>query len=197
MELNNTYRKKMLHAIIYFTKKVKNPTKVKIFKLLFFSDFEHFKETGNSITNLDYYAYDFGPVPKHLYEEISDNKVPEDFSPYITLLPFKSEESGKQGAIFKVKEKIKPDLTIFSPRQQRVLEKFADMFRDVDAKMISDISHFKNHPWDKTKNEKGLFNKIEYILALDDESKISVEDAMEAMKEREEMFKVFPLKKTI
>ncbi|MBI4547824.1 MAG: SocA family protein [Ignavibacteriae bacterium] len=192
MNLTNTYRKKLLNAVIYFAKKVKNPSKVKIFKLLYFADFEHFKETGRSITNLDYYAYGFGPVPKDFYDELEDNKVPNDFAKSIALVPFKSEESGKEGAMFKVKEKVKPDLSVFSPRQQRILEKFADIFRDVDAKLISDVSHFHNHPWDKTKREKGLFAKIDYALALDKDSKVSLDDAMEAVKERQEMLKAFP-----
>lgn len=192
MNLTNTYRKKLLNAVIYFAKKVKNPSKVKIFKLLYFADFEHFKETGRSITNLDYYAYDFGPVPKDFYDELKDNKVPNDFAKSIALVPFKSEESGKEGAMFKVKEKVKPDLSVFSPHQQRILEKFADMFRGVDAKLISDVSHFHNHPWDKTKKEKGLLAKIDYALALDKDSQVSLEDATEAVKERQEMLKAFP-----
>jgi uncharacterized phage-associated protein len=193
MNLTNTYRKKLLNAVMYFAKKVKNPSKVKIFKLLYFADFEHFKQTGRSITNLDYYAYDFGPVPKDFYEEIKHDTVPDDFAKSLALIPFQSEESGKKGAMFKVKEKVKPDLSVFSPRQLRILEKFADIFRDVDAKLISDISHFHNHPWDKTKKEKGLFAKIDYTLALDKDARVSLEDAMEALKEREEMLKAFPL----
>lgn len=192
MKLTNTYRKKLLNAVIYLAKKVKNPSKVKIFKLLYFADFEHFKETGRSITNLDYYAYDFGPVPLDFYEEIKDNNVPDDFKKLLTLVPFHSEESGKKGAMFKNKEKVKPDLTVFSPRQQRILEKYADMFRDIDAKLISDISHFQNHPWDKTIKEKGMFAKIDYTLALDKDAKVSLDDAMEAVKERREMLKTFP-----
>lgn len=197
MNLTNTYRQKLLNAVIYFARKVKNPSKVKIFKLLYFIDFDHFKQTGQSITNLDYYAYDFGPVPLDFYREISENKVPKDFSQYLALMPFTSEESGKQGALFKVKEKKQYDLSVFTPRQQKIIEKYADIFRDVDAKLISDISHLKNHPWDKTIKEKGYREKIDYTLALDDEAKVSLEDALEAVKEREEMLKAFPPKKTI
>ena len=63
MKLNNTYRQKLLIAIIYFTKNVKKPSKVKIFKLLYFLDFKHFQQTGRNVTNLDYFALEFGPVP--------------------------------------------------------------------------------------------------------------------------------------
>ncbi|MFC1858011.1 Panacea domain-containing protein [Thermodesulfobacteriota bacterium] len=40
-------------------------------KLLYFLDFIHFKHTGKSVTGLDYYAWQMGPVPRDLYEEIS------------------------------------------------------------------------------------------------------------------------------
>lgn len=64
MNIKNSYREKLLHAILFFSSRVKTPSKVKIFKLLYFLDFEHFKETGRSVTNLDYYAMTLGQFPK-------------------------------------------------------------------------------------------------------------------------------------
>src|SRR5262245_53794223 len=99
MQLNNTYRAKLLNAILFFVKKVKFPSKVKIFKLLFFLDFEHFKQTGRSVTNLDYYAWDFGPVPKDFFIELCKaGQVPEDFKNELNLMGFKAEYSSKEGA---------------------------------------------------------------------------------------------------
>ncbi len=195
MMLNNSYRKKLLHAVVYFANKVKKPSKVKIFKLLYFLDFEHFRQTGKSVTNLDYFAYDFGPVPKDFYEEVCDNEVPEDFAEHMTILPFESEETGKKGGVFKAKTKA--DLTVFSPREQEILEKLSFTFKDTDARQISDISHFKNHPWDKTIKQKGKLAKIEYALALDSEALVSPDDALETTNERQEMLKNFPLKPRI
>lgn len=195
MMLNNSYRKKLLHAVLYFAGKVKNPSKVKIFKLLYFLDFEHFRQTGKSVTNLDYFAFDFGPVPRDFYQEVGDNEMPEDFAEFMTILPFESEETGKKGGIFKVKAKA--NLTVFSPREQEILEKLVFMFKDVDAKKISDISHFRNHPWDNTIKQHGKLAKIEYSLALDNEALVSPDDALETTNERQEMLKNFPLKPRI
>ncbi len=195
MKLNNTYREKLARAILYFTKNVKNPSKVKIFKLLYFLDFEHFKQTGRSVTNLDYFAYDFGPVPKDLYQEICDNIVPKDLAELVTIVPFASEESGKKGGMFSAKPKAKLDLSVFTPREKKILENLAFTFKDVDAKLISDVSHFKNHPWDRTIKNKGKLQKIDYDLAIDSDAKISLEDALRASQERQEMIKAFPLKK--
>ena len=195
MQLNNTYREKLLNAVIFFSKNVKFPSKLKIFKLLYFLDFKHFKETGKSVTNLDYYALDFGPVPISFYDEISDNEVPQDFSKFITIDPFKSDNTGKKGGI--IKPKSKPNLKIFTPREQRIMKDLADIFRDVDAKVISDVSHFKNHPWDKTRKEKGINKKIDYLLAIDNEANLSLEEAIRMVKEREELLRAFPLKNKI
>ena len=104
MRLNNTYREKLLNAILFFCKNTQKQSKVKIFKLLYFLDFQHFKETGRSVTNLDYQALDFGPVPEDFYREIKDDEVPDDFSESLALVPFSNSETGKSGAIFKAKK---------------------------------------------------------------------------------------------
>jgi len=197
MKLNNTYRKKLLNAIIYFTKNVKKPSKVKIFKLLYFLDFKHFQQTGKNVTNLDYYALDFGPVPRSFYEEVSNNEVPDDFAPFICIQEFESEHSGKKGGIFKVKSKVSEDLKVFSPREQKIINELSEIYKDVDAALISEISHFKNHPWDKTIKSKGVNKKIDYELAIDNDSAINFEEAEEIVKERQEMLNAFPLKERI
>ena len=63
-------REKLINTIIYFADKVDKCGKVKLFKLLYFLDFEHYKLTGRSVTGLDYYAWKMGPVPVALYDEI-------------------------------------------------------------------------------------------------------------------------------
>jgi len=197
MKLNNTYRQKLLNAIIYFTKNVKKPSKVKIFKLLYFMDFKHFQQTGRNVTNLDYFALEFGPVPLSFYEEVNNNEVPIDFSSVLCIQPFESENSERKGGMFKVKPNIKEDINVFSPREQKIIKELTEIYKDVDAKLISDISHFKNQPWDKTIKVKGLNKKIDYELALDKDSEINFEDAEELINERQEMLKAFPLKERI
>ncbi len=52
-------RAKLLNSIIYFLSNTKSCGKTKLFKLLYYLDFMHFRETGRSVTNLDYYAWNF------------------------------------------------------------------------------------------------------------------------------------------
>src|SRR5690625_2433225 len=68
--LKNYSREKLINAIIYFTRNTRHCYKTKLFKLLYFLDFEHYKDTGRSVTGLTYYAWEMGPVPRDLYHEL-------------------------------------------------------------------------------------------------------------------------------
>ncbi len=63
-------REKLINAVLYFATKTKFCGKTKLFKLLYFLDFEHYKKTGRSVTGLRYCAWGKGPVPVSLYEEM-------------------------------------------------------------------------------------------------------------------------------
>ena len=49
-------REKLLNAIIYFLRETKHCHTLKLFKLLNFADFEHFRQKGRTITGLEYRA---------------------------------------------------------------------------------------------------------------------------------------------
>ena len=68
-------REKLINAILYFASNTQHCGKVKLFKLLYLLDFAHFRETGRSVTGLDYRAWKMGPVPFILLQEWDD---PED-----------------------------------------------------------------------------------------------------------------------
>lgn len=193
--LNNIYREKLLNAILFFAKEVKHPSRVKMFKLLYFLDFLHFKETGRPVTNQNYYAWQFGPAPRDLWEELKSGQVPEDFKPYLSIETYRTDDD-KQGFNFRAK-KGPPDLSVFTPRERGILEKVAFIFRDATPSQMTEISHLPREPWDRTIKEKGDGALISYLLALEDAGPISEEEAKEVQREREEMFKNFPLKPTI
>ena len=165
-----------------------------MFKLLYYLDFLHFKETGRPVTNQNYSAWKFGPAPKDLWLELKDGKVPKDFKSYLTIETYKLKED-RQGSNFKAKKS--PDLSVFTPREKDILEKVSFIFKDVTPTQVTEISHLPNQPWDKTIKEKGEGALIDYFLALDKDALVSEEEAKEIQKEREEMFRNFPIKPTI
>ena len=67
--LINHEREKLINAIIYFAQHTQYLGKIKLFKLLYLLDFEHFRQTGQSVTGLTYSAWKYGPVPVALAQE--------------------------------------------------------------------------------------------------------------------------------
>ncbi len=192
--LNNIYREKLLNAILFFAKKVKHPSRVKMFKLLYFLDFMHFKQAGRPVTDQKYYAWDYGPAPRDLWEELKSKMLPEDIRQCLSIKPF-ATEADRQGFNFIAKKSA--DLSVFSPREKEILENLALIYKDATPSEMSEISHLANEPWDRTIKEKDKGALIDFLLALDKDSLISEEEAKEIQEEREEMFKNYPLKPTI
>lgn len=194
MVLNNTYREKLLNAILYFSNNVSKPTKIKIFKLLYFLDFEHFYQTGKSVTTLEYFAFERGPVPRTLYKEIENNDIPRDFQNHFEIEQIETK-SGNLGNLFYSKHE--PDLSVFSPREKKIMFKLANYYKDFNADDMSEESHLKNHPWDITIREKGENTRIDYKLVLDNNSKINPAWVTQINNEREEVLNNFRLKNRI
>ncbi len=177
------HREKLINAIIYFARNTKYCGKTKLLKLLYFFDFSHFKKTGKSVTGLDYYAWEMGPVPKDLFEELSGNMKP-DMTAAIQDLP---EEGFQQ-----IQPKKKFDNQYFSNKEMKLLDDIAFIFKDAKAEAMVETSHLKNEPWDRTFKEKGDFKKIDYMLAVDSEVvSLPYNEAMERQEERAEMIKLF------
>ena len=65
----NSSRQKLINAIVFFASNTQFCGKIKLFKLLYLMDFEHFGKTGKSVTGFEYEAWKFGPVPTALMEE--------------------------------------------------------------------------------------------------------------------------------
>lgn len=180
-------REKLINSIIYFLNNTKNCGKTKLFKLLYYLDFMHFRETGRSVTGLDYYAWDFGPVPKKLYDEI--NNPPADLKENV-FIPAKADKNDKSFVEIKAKKKF--DDKYFTKRELRIMEKVACIFKDAKAEDIMEASHLPNHPWDKTIKTKGEKAKIDYTLALDNtEGSLSLEEVLERLKDKEAIKKAF------
>src|SRR3990172_10342044 len=189
---SNIYRTKLLYAILFFAKNTKFANTTKICKLLYFFDFKHFKQTGYPSIGLQYFAFEKGPVPKSLWLEVKDCKVPDDFKEKLALLSYKDEYDPNFKEIeFKAIQS--PDMSVFTPREKKILEELAFVYKDVKAKEISEISHLKNQPWDITKKEKGINAPIDYLLALDNDDEVDKEEAKESLKEHFEIIKNFSL----
>jgi uncharacterized phage-associated protein len=190
----NTYRKKLLNATLYFAKNTKHVNLTKLSKLLYFLDFTHFKQTGYPSIGLQYYAFDWGPVPRDFWSEIKDGNVPEDFKGKLALIPKIDELDEKKGTEIRAIEN--PDLTIFTPREMKILKYLADVFRDARGKDISEVTHLPNQPWDVTRRRSGKNKLIDYLLAIDEKAEVNLDEARDSLKEHFEVVQNFSIEPT-
>ncbi|KHD06777.1 hypothetical protein PN36_20930 [Candidatus Thiomargarita nelsonii] len=160
-------RDKLIQAIIFFSKETKWCGKTKLFKLLYLLDFEHFKQTGRSVTGMDYYAWEMGPVPVVLAEEW-DNFKP-DFEKKVNI-KYEMLDSGTGKYIRQtVVAKVNFDETFFTRRELRLMSEITDKYREHYASNMVEVTHAENGAWEKTwDNGKGYNIRISYRLAVGD-----------------------------
>ena len=182
----NAYRGKLLNAVLFFAKKTKHVNLTKLSKLLYLLDFTHFKQTGYPSIGLKYYAFERGPVPKDFWLEIREGAVPDDFIGKIALIP-KTDELDSTFKEIEIKAVRPPDLSVFTPRELKILEELAFIYKDVWAWQMSEISHLPKQPWDITVRKRGKNKLINYLDGIDDKSDIALEDAKQSLKEHFEV----------
>lgn len=159
-------REKLINAIVFFAEKTKHCGKTKLFKLLFLLDFGHFRRTGRSVTGLAYYAWDRGPVPADLYNEL-DDEPSADFSSAVDIVP----ERVANYQQLKIVPKRAFDPAHFSTRELHLLDSIAAVYRDKTAKEMVDVTHAENGVWDRVyANGAGRWAPIPYELAVEGEN---------------------------
>lgn len=160
------HREKTLHAMIYFINATKHAHTLKLFKLLNFLDFEHFRQTGWTVTGLEYSALPQGPVPMDLWRELKDG-VKEDFASVIAVTDDKDSVTGKT-----LRRDLKPRVAfkknLFSKREISIMERLVEFFRETKGDDMSEFSHYRKLPWRKVfKNGEGDKKPIPFELSFE------------------------------
>jgi len=185
----NLYRRKLLNAILYFSRNTRYPYKLKMSKLLYFLDITHFKQVGYPSIGLTYHAFKNGPLPLRFWGEIAEGSVPTDFRDHLQLI-----RAEFNPAAVKFLAKKNPDLSVFTPRERRILEEIAAKYRDKTGYQMIKISH-REKPWKSTFHRKGENAAIDYMLALDVNSREAKDEVAESLKSFYEVlsnFKISP-----
>ena len=191
----NIYRRKLLNAVLFFASSTKRVNLGKLSKLLYFLDFMHFNQTGYPSIGLKYFAFEKGPVPKDFWIEIRNANVPEDFKGKIALIR-KTDRSAPNYKEVEVRALEKPDLSVFTPREIKMLEDLAFVYKEATASDMSEITHLPKQPWDITKKQKGKNKPIDYLVSISEESAVSLEDAKDTLKEHFEVIHNFDIEPT-
>lgn len=160
--LNTHRREKLLNAIVFFAANTRNCGKTKLFKLLYLLDFEHFKVTGRSVTGLDYYAWEKGPVPIKL-----DGELDEPSGDLFEAVRIEPEQVVNFQRLNVVPQRAF-DPAYFSKRELRLLEGIAAAYSQANAGDMVGVTHAENGAWDKVwRDGEGKNQLIRYELALD------------------------------
>ena len=169
--LINHDREKLINAIVYFAKNTNFCGKTKLFKLLYLLDFEHFRDIGKSVTGLEYYAWENGPVPKALYNEMRSPK--RDLGEKISVDSIKTQH---ENPLMLTSAKTNFDPSHFTKRELCLLQDLSQQFQNHKADEISEVTHFENQPWHTVfYKEDGQNKKIPYEYALRENEKESME----------------------
>lgn len=182
-------REKLANAIVFFVRNTKYCGITKLFKLLYFLDFLHFKETGRSVTGLDYVVWPKGPAPKELWHEIKAG-VKDVLAKSVEFI---KPDPAEDRQLTKILVKSKFDGNYFSRRETRILEQLAEIYQDARAEDMVEVTHLRGAPWDVTMKKTGRDSPISYFLALDgkDQDQLDAQEAEERVKDREITRKAF------
>ncbi len=171
-------QEKAFNAIKYFYFHTMGCDKLKLFKLLFFLDFEHYEKTGRTVTGFSYRAWDHGPVPIELWRDIKYN--PEVLEKDFTIT---AGSNGYNAVCLEPKTEF--DGSKFSRREMRLLADISDRFQMMTANEMEQFTHREGTPWDRVFNMEDRRNgeiPFEYQLEdLDDETR---EVVLELAKDR-------------
>jgi uncharacterized phage-associated protein len=191
----NIYRKKLLNAVLFFASNTKRVNLGKLSKLLYFLDFIHFNQTGYPSIGLKYYTFEMGPVPRDFWLEIRNADVPEDFKGKIGLIR-RTDDFAPNYKEVEIRALEKPDLSVFTPREIKILNDLAFVYKEATASDMSEVTHLPKRPWDITIRGKGKNQPIDYLVSIGKESAVSLDDAADSLKEHFEVVRNFEIEPT-
>jgi uncharacterized phage-associated protein len=174
--------KKFVNAVLFFAEK-DNIGITKLNKLLYYSDFEHYRLYGRPIIGDEYVKMGQGPVPERAYSIFNSNfRDAQDASlkDFIEVKPRLIRDFSEKTIV----PKIKPNLDCFSQSELEIMEQVSVQYKGKTAAMLSSKTH-EELPWKKTMN----LQKIDYKLILErsDSSSVSPDYARYREKQDEEL----------
>lgn len=141
-------------VVLSHSHSVENMGMKKLAKLLYFADFNHYKETFESITKESYERFDHGPMPASLYEAVE--QLEEE-----GLIRAKKNQLTRDidKWDFEVAEDFEPEF-LPDDHRERILD-ILDKFDRFSANELEDLSH-RDTPWQVTDDR----NEIDYTLVF-------------------------------
>jgi len=157
-------REKLLNAIVFFVKHTQRCHKLKLFKLLHFLDFEHYRQTGRPSLGLCYEAWPMGPVPHELDDEFDHPSL--DLQTTVRIRRRRDAVTGRP-IRYDFTPKVPWNQAYFSRRELRIMRELALYFNEFKGEDMSELSHLTGLPWRTVyKGGAGDRQVIPYDLAI-------------------------------
>jgi len=152
--------KKISALVTYFIQHAKQAfnDKLKLNKLLFFSDFRHFKSQGVSISGLSYRAIQYGPVPSqydNIYRYLENEQI---ISAKFLRMP-----NGAAREVFVSNSSF--DESLFSDTELATLTHITRQFSNTPSWHMVELSH-KEKAWKELASQNAYISYQQYAFDL-------------------------------
>jgi uncharacterized phage-associated protein len=197
MPMKDIEREKLLEAIVFFVENTQWCGAIKLFKLLYFLDMLHFRETGRTVTGLQYTALPWGPVPTPLLEEFRHPKP--DLAAKVAIASPAKDVEENTSKLTKITPKEKWADMYLTAREKRIATELAEIFKEANADAMSEISHARGGPWEKARDRNpgkwkeiiDVLDALSPTLKMGSGKAVGKEQLKERMAEFEEAKKLF------
>lgn len=108
--------------------------KIKLNKILFFSDMNAYLRQGSGVTNIPYLRRQFGPVPKGIDRLIQDLEAKREAVVHVRAMPDLTEQK-------RVVALRQPDLSGFSADHIAIVNEVIEWMRPMSAHEVSELTH--------------------------------------------------------
>lgn len=146
-------KEKYRNAILYFAHHARNVGRTKLWKLLYYLDFDHFEQFGASVTGDQYWKWENGPVPVAGLAIVRDMEAADDIQVLEEPTPFANP-------MYRVIPLREVNKSVFSQSEWDMLEAVARKWQFHSARDMSNATHGER-PWLEA-DHNGL---LDYTLA--------------------------------
>ncbi len=136
---------KAIESVVYLANRINDPTRMKIFKLLYFADKLHMSKYGRFVTGDFYVAMQHGPVPSRTYNLVKEIERGQEST--AISVPNNRDILPKRPA----------EMLEFSETDVECLDEILREYGGTAAKQLRDISH--GDAWDRVTGKGQMFNE--------------------------------------
>lgn len=134
---------KAIESVVYLANRVHDPTRIKIFKLMYFADKLHMSRYGRFIVGDLYVAMKNGPVPSRTYDLVKEIERGQESDAIVVPNSWA------------IKAKRDARMIEFSETDIECFEEIIGQYGRDSAKQLSKISH--GDAWDRVTNKGQMF----------------------------------------